>query len=146
MPQQKSQKHRARRFSDYLDHYPPCVCRIIARTKSQFRRTQSLTNAEIAAKAGMTVNEVRLLSSLTSWDNVTVDQMWRFSRACGLDFNNPYAMNRTYYFILRKSTVKWQWLWRSREWESFLKPLIIGAGKQLKVFEIQDEIKKSENS
>ena len=65
-----------------LNLFPPCLCRCVARIRHGRRPLQ---RKEIAARSGLPLRKVDELSRLTSWDRVPVEEMERFSLACGVD-------------------------------------------------------------
>ena len=64
---------------------PPRMCRILARTLGHSR---ILTVREISCLSGLSISAVNRISRLGSWETVTVGDMDRYTKACGIDLNN----------------------------------------------------------
>ena len=116
------------KFSEYMLVFPPAVCRLLARTDNSRGQSQRpLSDQEIASRSGLLVDQVRSLSWTKTWDNVAAPTMVSFSRACGLDFDNPSAMRR-HILWLKRNAGRWEigghYLRRDPEWASKWKPLI----------------------
>jgi len=108
---------------DKLDNFPPIACRLLARVVTPTGGTVAKTAKEIAKDAGMTEMEVSSISWHASWDKLTVDELKRFSLACGVDFTSRDIM-RNHSSYLRKSP-SFKYLKKSPEWNSVFKPMIV---------------------
>lgn len=108
---------------DKLDTFPPIACRLLARKITKTGGTVAKTVHEIASTAGMSVMEVNSLSWQPSWDSLTVDELKRFSLACGVDFTSRDIM-RAHSSYLRKNP-SFKYLKKSPEWENVYKPMIV---------------------
>lgn len=78
-----------------LVEFPPIVCRLLARelhAKGAAQRV--LSDDEIAARSGLNLYHVRMLSELHSWDSVPVHDMDRFTKGCGIDFDDHASVRR----------------------------------------------------
>jgi len=96
-------------FQHKLDRFPPVVCRLFAR----HRWGLPLDNRELAERSGLSEYKVVSMSTLTSWDSVTVGDMRAFLRGCGLDFDRRESMNRIGCYLRSKAHSKFVHLRRS---------------------------------
>jgi hypothetical protein len=106
-----------------LRRYPPCACRLFARTRG--RKPRVLTTEEVAERAGLAVPVVLALSEMDNWQDVTIGQMRAFAGACGLDFGNRTVMKQQNYYLSLKTNGKWSYLRRSPDWETYYLPLLM---------------------
>lgn len=113
-------------FWEKLDAFPPIQCRLLARVKPG---GPPKGNAQIAQESGLSVLQVVALSEQTDWAGVDVPTMRRFTRACGVDFENPGSMKRITMYLRghnRKGyhiAPKFEYLRTSPDWDSFYRPL-----------------------
>ena len=70
-----------------FDACPPSLCRLLARDS---RREKALTVAQIAKAAGLSTRTVKRLSNRSSWDGLTIEVVFAFSRACGVNLSSPH--------------------------------------------------------
>ena len=105
-------------FYQATNRYPPILCRLLARRKNG----PPLTDKEIADRSGLTVFEVKTLSTLTRWDDVPVGTMWKFLVGCGTDFCKWADMKRIDAY--RRSRPTWKYLRRSGRWLDYYEPLL----------------------
>lgn len=86
-----------------------------------------MTDADIALLAGMPVSQVSSLSRLTSWDTVPVEQLKRFSLACGVNFTSGPVMRELTRYIAHNPS--FAYLRRSPEWPKFRELMEIYAAE-----------------
>lgn len=67
---------------DRLDKLPPNVCRLLAREPHCPK--QALSTNQIAYRSGLSVQTIRRISKLKSWENVTIGRMQKFKEGCGI--------------------------------------------------------------
>lgn len=112
--------------------FPPIVCRLLARPKGLMGRSQRpLTDEEIAQASGLTVDTVRLLSTLHSWDDVSVGRFLAFTRGCNIDFDDTTAMDRHWRYLDRRRPT-WDYLKRDSQWLTRWQPMLLAHAKYLK--------------
>ena len=68
-------------FWEALRQFPPYYIRMLAKNG----RATALSDSEIAIASGIEINRVRQIKCLTTWDDVTVGEMLRFTTACNFD-------------------------------------------------------------
>ncbi len=83
----------------YLDRFPPVLCRLLARKKHGLR---PMTNCNIAFVSGLSLRTVARLSQLRSWRGVTIDVIQKFSMACGVNL----VGNKRYHLRFIRSHMK----------------------------------------
>lgn len=81
-----------------LDQYPPVLVRLLA--KHPDGRVMSDTDI-VRADPGLSLAEVRRLSLLPDWQNVSVSLMRAFVRACRVDFANREQMRNANRYVTR---------------------------------------------
>ena len=104
-------------LEEKLERFPPCVCRMLARTGSNNRSIGVLEDEELAERAEMSVSEVRSLSWLTSWDKVTNADFKSFTKACGVDFSSRESLAKHYKYTQLKRP--FGYLRSHPEWDSW---------------------------
>jgi len=69
-----------------LNQFPPFICRMMARTTIQKprRHVRPLRESEIARRSGLPLPKVLEIAAKGQWDDVLVDDMFRFLKGCGL--------------------------------------------------------------
>lgn len=101
--------------------YPPPLVRLLAR-----RGRRAMSTAEIASATASTHLAVEAISSEPSWDRITLDQLRKFTSACGLDFTSRRDVNRVEcYWRLRKGHPKFQYLTEDPNWRGYYLPFIV---------------------
>lgn len=108
------------------EHFPPIVCRLLARhDKLNAKAQRALTDEEISERSGLRLDQVRGISMLYDWEHIPTDVMHRFSRACGVDFRDKEAIRKHIHYVRR---VKWltgsHFLKRDPAWLTRWKPMI----------------------
>lgn len=111
-----------------IDSFPPVVCRLLARDpKAKAKLQRPLSDVEIADKTGLRRDQVISLSWLCTWENIPTDVMKKFTKGCGIDFEDYKTMQKHYRFVSRMAG-RWltgkHYLRRDAEWELKWKPLI----------------------
>lgn len=105
-------------FWEKAEKFSPCVVRLMARHPWGM----AMTDEEIADRAGVSVQLVRVMSQLLDWHGVDMPTMRSFLRACHFDFEDRTEMNRRLCYL--KSNPKWNHLRRSTEWQTLYLPLL----------------------
>ena len=67
------------------------------------------------------------VSSSMTWDHIDVITMKKFLKGCGLDFDNHKQVHRAKCYL--RSKPKWTFLKKSKDWDTFYKPLMTEIGK-----------------
>lgn len=80
-----------------LDQYPPVLVRLLARHPDG----KVMSDTDIARQPGLTLAEVRRLSLLPDWHDVSVPLMRAFVHACRMDFCNREQMRNANRYINR---------------------------------------------
>jgi hypothetical protein len=119
---------KPKKYSEYMAVFPPAICRLLARTDSHRGNSQRpLTDREIADRSGLSLDTVRMYSWAKSWDNIPAPSMDRFSKGCGVDFDNHVGM-RKHLRMLSRMSGRWEtashYLRRDPEWDTKWKPLL----------------------
>lgn len=109
-------------FYARVDSFPPILCRLLAR-----RNCKPLTTAEIASKAGLYQFVVETLSQKTSWDEVDVVTMRRFTKVCGVDFDDAKCMRRVEDYL--RSRPSFQYLRCAPNWKDYYLPMLLSWRK-----------------
>lgn len=84
-----------------FDACPPSLCRLLARDS---RREKALTVAQIAKAAGLSTRTVKRLSNRSSWDGLTIEVVFAFSKACGVNLLKPSISKRKFTWTNRVHT------------------------------------------
>jgi hypothetical protein len=69
------------------DKVPPFVCRIVARKNHGW---QPMSIRDIAEASGIKKSRVAEISRMTSWRGIAIEEVDAYSRACGVDLENPW--------------------------------------------------------
>ncbi len=119
---------KSRSFYDLLKLFPPCQVRLLARE----RYGKPLTNEQIATASGLSAREVALISQMTSWQDVDVDALQRFTHGCGLDLDKPASVKRKLVYVRgqhytgpNRVPPSYRYLRQSPDWAKFYNPLIL---------------------
>lgn len=75
-----------------IDLFPPVMCALLASERGKQGVHRVLTDEEVSRRSGIPMSRIGELFFTTSWDNVTVDEMRRFTIACGIDFADRDTM------------------------------------------------------
>lgn len=112
----------------YLREYPPIYVRLLAKHPgSGVSAHLAITDEEIAIASGMTIDRVREISRMNSWDPIPWGEIRRFTLACKFDPTNPVDRRRAAaYEIACKTRNKtpFQYLRNSPKFESQFLPLL----------------------
>lgn len=68
-----------RTYLTIVDEFPPALCRLVARNQRR-----GLTDRELAARLGWSIQKVVHISSAGSWSAISVGDMASFMTACGV--------------------------------------------------------------
>lgn len=109
-------------FYEKLRTFPPLVCRLLARRLLENGKVRAMTDVELADASGLSTSEVRSLSWKTSWDDVPVDTLQRFSLACGVDFTSRDSMRAHRSYI--KNSPNFRYLRKHPDWNAVFRPLV----------------------
>jgi hypothetical protein len=96
-----------------LEKFPPVLVRLLAKDT----QGRGLTDHEVAAASGLPVADVKRLSYLTSWDNVSNHDTRRFLSGCGCDLFTPRHYKTLSQY--RRRTSKFVHLTRHANWHEF---------------------------
>lgn len=109
-------------LAEKLDRFPPVVVRLLARQPAGTTVT-ALPEGEIVRRSGLSAGEVRVLSRLTSWDDVPLSTMLAFCRGCGADLDNRdwLRKNAAYMASIRGAP---RYLRKDSAWDTTFEPLI----------------------
>lgn len=105
-----------------LNRYPPYVVRLLARTVG--KHPVALPDSAISAASGIDLPMLRWIYNQTSWNEVPVDLMRRFVKACNVDFGNAVRMKSIAFYCRSRHKNKWTYLKSSPEWEATFRPLL----------------------
>lgn len=79
---------------DYLNRYPPCFCRVVARDE----RGRPLTTKQIARRGGLAPSTVDRNSPRRDWTGVPIETIDRYFHGCRI---NPFQLRRHVQFFKR---------------------------------------------
>jgi len=85
-----------------LKRFPPCVCRLLARTGGSNNTIRLLEDEEVAKKSGLHISEVRSIMWRVSWNKVAVEDVFSFSTACGVKFSDRKNLTKHYKYTQLK--------------------------------------------
>lgn len=71
-----------------VNRVSPQFCRLIARV-GHGHACRPMTNLELAQVSGLSPQTIYLLSRRSTWNTTSVEVMWRFTMACGVDIRCP---------------------------------------------------------
>ena len=115
-------------LKEKMDRFPPVVCYLIARDGGPASRcggpVRHIGMEAIAEISGMSISEVARLSWQPSWDPETVGTMLRFTRACGVDFDNRKNFSNNWKFLRRQVLNGMPYLRRDKAFNRDFKPRI----------------------
>lgn len=109
-------------FWKYASIYPPCLCRLMARTGRK-GAAQPMGLLEIAQAAHMSPAMVESISQSTSWNDINVFSMHRFLLATKMDFCDWRDMRLATAYL--RSKPNFEHLRKSPEWKTYWLPLMI---------------------
>lgn len=79
---------------EYLDRFPPCLVRFLARTGQGFGQRR-LTLKEISERSGLAIGTVINLSMRITWQGMTLRTIDAYTQACEIDlFDMSYEFRR----------------------------------------------------
>ena len=107
-----------------LEMFPPCCVRLLARTGG--RNPVACSDVELSRASGLPLSVVRWLSYQSSWDDVSVGDMRRFTRACGVDFGDRARMKTHAHYLAQgaKRPGLFTYLRESPEWATTFMPIL----------------------
>ena len=115
-------------LKEKMDRFPPVVCYLIARDGGPTSRcggpVRHVGMEAIADIAMMPIGEVARLSWQPSWDPETVGTMLRFTRACGVDFDDRQNFSNNWKFLRRQVVNGMPYLRRDKAFDRDFKPRI----------------------
>lgn len=109
------------RFWQYVDAFPPCLVRCLAKKRTGPITEQALSTAEIASASGLDERTVELISQATNWAGIDVPTMRAFLIGCRMDFENVEQMRRAREYV---SEASWRHLCCNPRWETYYRPLL----------------------
>jgi hypothetical protein len=114
-------------FYRLCDRFPPPLVRLLARKDGR-----AMTTAQIAHAASMPPMSVITLSQTPTWQRVELESLKGFTRACGVDFDNPTSLNRIECYLRKNDGhPSFRYLTRDPQWKSYYLPLIVSWRKSL---------------
>jgi len=105
-------------LSQKVDEFTPIVCRLLAR-KGRGKSVEPMTDEEIAKSCGLTVGDVIAISWNASWNGVPVDVMIKYTKGCGVDFDDRSLMDKHSKYLSRmtsKPRAAWSYLKKHPDW------------------------------
>lgn len=102
-----------------IDRYPPVLVRLLARHGNG----DAMSDQDLVGDH-LSLAEVKRLSYLDSWDDVTVDLLFRFVTACGVDFTDPERLKVLNRYL---KNPKFDHLRRHAQWPEFRSMLAVYA-------------------
>lgn len=114
-------------FWQALEHYPPVYVRLLAKKGTLGRAIYALTDAELAIMTGMTIERIREISRMLTWDEVTLGECRSFCDAARFDPTVGSFRKRVYNYRARcqkLNQIPFHYLRVSPKWESEFLPLI----------------------
>lgn len=120
-------KHRKVRFSQRLNDFPPCLCRLLAR----HRYGPPLTTDEIMQRSnvapGLKVQlnpvQVETFSQSTDWKCIHILEALAFMYGCRVDLTDAKEFRRINSYLSKKPTLSY--LRSHKNWKSYYLPLIV---------------------
>jgi hypothetical protein len=106
---------------DKLAEFPPVLVRLIAKDGRQ-----AMTDVEIVASSlgKLSLADVRKLSLLTTWDQVTIRETRAFLIACNVNLADRSSWRNTHRYV---KNARFQHLRQHREWPWFRELLAVYA-------------------
>lgn len=108
-------------FWDKLNDFPPVMCRLLARTPTPQGGVRPLTDEEIGHAADITVMEVRGTAWNTSWDRFTLNEVKRYTEACGIYLEDRANLRKHTNYIRRSPAFRY--LQGTEPWRDYLSDL-----------------------
>lgn len=119
-------------FWDSSKLVTPIVARLLARDGPHGR---PLSDAQISKASGLSMDQVFMVSHMTSWIGIDSPTQEKFLTGCRIDLFNCVVMRRVKRYLgwpKFKRRPVWKFLRTSPEWESKFKPLLIRYRNSLK--------------
>ncbi len=107
-----------------LDALPPFVVRLLAKTKGRPLCKQAMSDQEISTASGLSLKEVRFLSSQINWGAVDIYSARAFLKACHVDVTSRIQMRRVNDYLTAGRGPRWKYILHSEHFETTLKPLL----------------------
>ena len=107
---------------EILEYYPPALVRLLARKQFAPKHVRAMSDQEVAVVAELPVAEVRRISRLTDWSDVTIAKVKCFCLGCNFDPFDCYDRNRARAYT--RSSGKFSYLKQSGHWEDTFLPII----------------------
>jgi len=110
-----------------FDEFPPIFVRLLAREKIRNKNGKTsavrvLTDEEIAINAGMDVFDVRSISQMHDWSEISVGEAKKFCQGCNFDLFDWQVRNGAYALA---SNGSFAYLRSSPEWIKKYKPMLM---------------------
>lgn len=110
-------------FWEKLDSFPPIVCRLLARTRSDTGGIRPLSTEEIAQRFMTNPMNIMSLSWRCDWSGLDVKTVRSFTEACEVFLEDRDNLRKHAAYIRRVPT--WKYLQTSPDWETLYRPLAI---------------------
>jgi len=114
-----------------LDKFPPLFLRLLARHP----RGKPLTTLEISKRSGLSALEVHAMSWHTDWRGIDIPTARAYMAGVGIDLTCRKDVRRIRMYIRsapKDPRMRFPYLRKSPEWESFYLPLLVTLLKHLK--------------
>lgn len=127
-------KHRNCSFWARLDHYPPILIRILARTPDG----SPMATEEIAQSSGLSSFYVESIANQTDWSMVPIGHARAYLNACKIDLDNPKQMKVQEVYLQGKiregqrQPPSFRYLKKSQKWEAYYRPMMMRYLESLK--------------
>lgn len=124
-------KKRTLSFWQKSDHFPPILCRLLAKQGGNNGRAfgAPISNQEIATATGLTEYQIVTLSAQLDWSGIDLPTMRKFLLACRIDFENVAQMKRAIRYMRGEKVdgvvirPRFSYLRKSPHWKTFYQPL-----------------------
>jgi hypothetical protein len=101
--------------------FTPIACRLLARRTNERGSVVAMTDREIQQASGLPMATVKHLSWCPTWDGIEFTQMMRFTRACGVSFDDRNAVRNNARYLRQGG---WSHILRSPERTTFYRDLL----------------------
>ena len=105
-------------FWTRMDRMPPCIIRLVARSK---RYDRLMTVEEIADKAGLSIVQTSAIVQQDTWIGIDLPTARRFMLACRCDVTDRKTWDRISNYV---RTAKWKAARQTPNWKTELEPML----------------------
>lgn len=112
-------------FWDRLDALPPVAVRLLAKKSNKKPMSaMAMSDEEISVASGLSMKEVRFLSTQIDWSCVDVHSARVFLKACKVDVTSRKDMMRVNDYLRSTPAPRWKYILHSDHYETTFKPLL----------------------